>query len=380
MIGRLHSIRNWCVGLLLACMVGGCASAPASAPSNEALRRSIYDAVPDAWRDAVASTAEIAPLTITPDLFEFIHSSVRSNDQPRDRILALTSAIVDSDGLGLTYDPDATLTASEAYRSGTANCLGFSNLLVASARELGLTANYELVSHRLRWQKVGKVLVGTMHVRVASIVSGKRMSFDFYPLPLESGHTTGALTDAEALAHHFNNLAVSAMQDGDDARAYGLLYKAIEVSPRIAFIWSNLGTLLSREQLDALAEAAFGEALLISPEALSALSSLQRLYTRQERHAEARELEDRLREYRDNNPYYQLQRGEQAYAKGDYEDAVEYYKEAIRLDDDIPEFYAGLSEAYARLGKSKAASKAARKVKAIEDSKDNIDASSASAR
>ena len=347
-------------------MLVGCASAPAESRNNDALRGDIHDAVPDSWRVAATSTAEISPLAVSPDLREFIHSTVRSNAQPRDRMLALTDAIIDRDGIGLTYDAGATLTASEVFQSSTGNCLGFSNLLVASAREVGLDANFELVSHRMRWEKVGNQLVGTMHVRVVSKVSGKRMVFDFYPLPLESGHLTQRLSDADALAHHLNNLAATSMQDGDNARAYGLLYKAIEASPGIAFIWSNLGTLLSRQDLDLLAEAAFNEALLISPEGLTALSSLQRLYTRQGRHTEARELEDRLRQYRDRNPYYHSLQGEQAYEQGNYREAVDRYKEAIRLKRNVPEFYVGLSESYAKLGKTGAASRAARKARAID--------------
>jgi len=316
-----------------------------------------------------ATIEEISPLTVSPDLRDFLHSTVRSNTEPRERILALTEAIIDVDGIGLVYDGDATHTASEAFRSGTGNCLGFSNLLVASARELGLNARFELVSHRLSWQKVGDALVGTLHVRVISTVGANRMAFDFYPLPLESGFTTHTISDAEALAHHLNNLAVKSMQDGDNARAYGLLYRAIEASPGIGFIWSNLGTLLSRHELISLAEAAYKEALLISPDGLSALSNLQRLYLGQGLHAEARELEDQLQQHRQHNPYYHSSQAEQAYEQGDYQEAVSHYKEAIRLKKKSSEFYIGLSESYTKLGNSRAALRAAKKAQAIDEPK-----------
>ncbi len=367
MRARSHSMGTFFNCLLLGCMFIGCASAPTESRNNDALRRTIHEAVPDSWSVAAASTEEISPLTVSPDLREFIHSIVRSNSQPRDRMLALTDAIIDPDGIGLTYNADATHTASEAFRSGTGNCLGFSNLLVASAREIGLNANFELVSHRLRWQKVRGMLVGSLHVRVVSIVSGKRMVFDFYPLPLKSGFSTRLLSDADALAHHLNNLAATSMQVGDDAHAYGLLYKAIEASPSIAFIWSNLGTLLSRHDLDVLAEAAFKEALLISPDGRTALSNLQRLYSRQGRHSEARELESQLEQYREFNPYYHSGLGEKAYEQGNYREAVSHYKEAIRLKKNVREFYVGLSESYAKLGKNSAASRAASKARTISE-------------
>ena len=358
-----------CTCLLIGGMLVGCASAPTESRNYDALQRTIHDAVPSSWRMTAVTIEEISPLTVSPDLRDYLHSTVRSNAEPRKRILALTEAIIDPDDIGLVYDGDATHTATEAFRSGTGNCLGFSDLLVASARELGLDARFELISHRLSWQKVGEALVGTLHVRVVSTVGARRMTFDFYPLPLESGFTTQVISDTEALAHHLNNLAVKSMQDGDNARAYGLLYRAIEASPGIAFIWSNLGTLLSRHELISLAEAAYKEALLISPDGLSALSNLQRLYLGQGLHAEARVLEDQLQQHRDRNPYYHLSQAEQAYERGNYEEAVSYYKEAIRLKKNFAEFYAGLSESYAKLGNSKAALRAARKAQAIDEPK-----------
>ena len=175
--------------LIVALALGGCVTQPPEKRDNVALRRTIHNAVPTSWRVAAASTEEVSPLAVSPDLREFVHSTVRSNAGAREQILALTDAIIDRDGVGLVYDPDATHTASEAFRSGIANCLGFSNLLVASARELGLNANFELVSDNLRWKRVGDALVGTQHMRVIGLIGARRMVFDFYPLPLESGYS-----------------------------------------------------------------------------------------------------------------------------------------------------------------------------------------------
>ena len=47
---------------------------------------------------AAATIDEISPLTVSPDLRDYLHSTVRSNAEPRDRILALTEAIIDAEG------------------------------------------------------------------------------------------------------------------------------------------------------------------------------------------------------------------------------------------------------------------------------------------
>ena len=355
--------------LIVALALGGCVTQPPTQRDNAELRHTIHDGVPDSWRVAADSAQEISPLTVTPDLREFILSTGRTNAADRERMISLTEAIVDRDGIGLVYDPAATHTASEAFQSGRGNCLGFSNLLVASARELGLDAHFELVSQQLRWNKVEDVLVGSLHVRVVSFAGGNKMVLDFYPLPVESGHSTQPLSDDDALAHYLNNLAAESMQDGDSALAYARLHKAIEASPNVAFVWSNLGTLLSRHDLDLLAEAAFKEALSISPDALSALSNLQRLYFAQGRNAEAGELTDRLEQYRARNPYYHSWLGEQAYEQGNYEEAVRGFKQAIKLKKNERAFYMKLSKTYEQLGNTKAALRASRKAQTIRESR-----------
>ncbi|MGA8203982.1 MAG: hypothetical protein WB812_05645 [Woeseiaceae bacterium] len=357
------------LGLIAALALAACAAQPPDARDNTALRQKISAAVPASWRAATATVDDISPLAMTPELRDFVHSAVEGTTDRQEQMLTLTRTIIGDDGLGLTYDPDATFTASEAFQSGTANCIGFSNLLIASARELGLNAQYELVSHWPDWDKVGNVLVASLHMRVVSRVGGKHLIFDFYPDPIDSTYSAQPLSDDDALAHLLNNLAMAAMNRGEDARAYALMSKAIESSPRTAFIWSNLGLLLSRHHLDASAEAALREALLIDPEQLSALSNLQRLYLGQGRYEEARRLDSQLEGYRARNPYYHARLGQRAYEQGHFEDAVGHFKDAIHRKQDEPYFYVQLSRSYERLGESRSALRARHKAQALSNKK-----------
>lgn len=353
----------------LALTLGGCTATQPQLRDNVDLRRAIYEAVPAAWQTAAESREEIAPLTVNPELREFLDDRIRSNATDRDKMLALTRAIVDRDGVGLVYQPDATHTAAQSFESGEGNCLGFSNLLVASARELGLNANFELVSHATRWDLVDDVLVATLHVRVTSLSSGNRMVFDFYPQPIEPGFSTRTLTDDEALAHHLNNLAAEAMQSGDNTQAYALLHGAIDAAPQAAFAWSNLGLLLSWQDLDKMAERAYKEALAISPDTRSALSNLQTLYFQQGRLEEAKELRRQLAAYRERNPYHHSALGERAFEQGDYKQAVRHFKDAIDRKNNEREFWLLLAESYDKLGNDRAAARAIRKAESIKDSK-----------
>lgn len=354
------------LALIAALALTACAAQPPHTRENAALRQQIDAAVPASWREAAESAGDTSPLATTPELREFVHAAVEGITDREDQMLALTRAIIGDDGLGLTYVPDATYTASEAFQSGTANCIGFSNLLIASARELGLNAQYELVSHWPDWDRVGNVLVASLHMRVDSRVAGKHLVFDFYPDPIDSAYSAQPLSDDDALAHHLNNLAMAAMNRGEDARAYALMNKAIESSPETAFIWSNLGILLSRHDLDALAEAALREALLIEPEQLNALSNLQHLYTSQGKYEEARRLDSQLEKYRARNPFYHAWLGQRAYEQGDFEEAVGHFKDAIHLKKDERYFYVQLSKSYEQLGIFDSASKARNKAQALD--------------
>jgi len=343
-----------------------CAAQAPDTRDNAALRQEIHTAVPASWREAVATADDISPLAMTPELREFVHTATKGTTDREERMLALTRAIIDDDGIGLTHVPEDTHTASEAFQSGTGNCIGFSNLLIASARELGLNARYELVSHWPVWDKVGNVVVASLHMRVVSRVAGNRLVFDFYPDPIESRFSAQPVSDDDALAHHLNNLAMAAMRSGEDAHAYALMSKAIESSPGTAFIWSNLGILLSRHDLDSLAEAALREALLIEPDVLSALSNLQRLYMGQGRYEEARRLDSQVEKYRARNPYYHAWLGQRAYEQGNFEEAVGHFKDAIRRKKNERNFYVQLSRSYDQLGMSHLALTARNKAQAID--------------
>lgn len=351
--------------LFVALLLAACSTQTAATRDNVALRQQVHVAVPAAWRQAAETSGDIYPLATTPEIRKFATATVRGSTDPEQRIIALARGIISEDGLGMKYEAEATRTASEAFQLGTGNCMGFANLLIALARETGLNAQYELVSQWPNWDKVGNVLVSSQHMRVASRIAGKRLTFDFYPDPIELTFSAHPVSDSEALAHHLNNLAMDALRLGDYAQAYAHIFKAIEISPDTAFIWSNLGILLSRHELETLAEATFQEALLIEPDGLSALSNLQRLYSTQGRLDEAQQLDHLLATHRDRNPYYHARLGQHAYEQGDYEEAIRHFKDAIRRKKNERNFYVHLSKSYEQLGMDRLALSASNKARAM---------------
>lgn len=351
--------RSWPAYLLLA--LAACQSTPVPVSSNQDLIDSVHESVPADWRHAASQLSVDDPLAVSPELEAFVRSRTSGKQRPRERVLAIARAIFEPDGVGLTYDEGATHTAEQTFVTGLGNCMGFSNLMVAATRAAGLRANFELMSDYANWQQQGDLLVRTMHVRVVSRTRDQRMIFDFYPDPVSPGAWSRQLSDDEARAHHFNNLAAEFLQDGDYPRAYAYLYKALAISPNASFLWSNLGALLSRQGRVYLAEAAYREATRLDPGQLTAVSNLQRLYQRTGRDKEAAALESQVAKYRDRNPFYHFWQAEQAYADGDYPLAEEHYRRAIKLKNDEREFHVGLARTYYKQGKVLAARKAINK-------------------
>ncbi len=352
--------RSACL-LYAAVLVSACATTAPPVTPNHQLVATIHVNVPESWRTAAADIPEIDPLETNEDLLKFVKKHTAGKNTPRDRMMALASAIFHPEGVGLLYDESATHTAIETFTSGLGNCMGFSNLMVAAARQAGVRANFELMSNYANWQQQGDLLVRTMHVRVVSRAYQRKLVFDFYPEPVSPGAWSRQLDDRQAMAHHLNNLGAQFMQDHDLEKAYAYFNKALSVSPTLSFLWSNMGALLSRNAMPAYAESAYLEAMRLDPEQLTAVSNLQRLYLRTGRESEAEALESRVLSYRERNPFYHFWRAEQAYAEGDYAGAELHYQKAIKLKKDERQFHVGLARAYYKQGKVLAARKAINK-------------------
>ncbi|MCZ7651246.1 MAG: transglutaminase-like domain-containing protein [Thermoanaerobaculia bacterium] len=72
-----------------------------------------------------------------------------------ERLQQLLLALLQRDGRELRYDRDRTSTAIEVWRDGVANCLSFTHLFVALAREIGLPVYYLRVMDAPRYQREG---------------------------------------------------------------------------------------------------------------------------------------------------------------------------------------------------------------------------------
>ncbi len=298
--------------------------------------------------------AEAELLAVNDDMRAFLAAHVPPDASSKQRVEAILAAILD-DGLRLDYNLFQTLTAEEAFYSRQGNCMSFTSLFVALARESGLRVRFQEVEVPPSWESQGDTWMYNKHINAVVDLHGSSIMIDFAREPFDTDFRRRLLADDEALARYHNNVGVHLMTAGQTARAFTHFSTALQLSPRTGYFWTNLGSLYRRADLELAAESAYLTAIEVSRDA-AGMSNLARLYRHQGRDAAATYYEEKVELFRRKNPYYLHNLATEAYAAGDYELAVQRARSAIRRDRSQHEFHRLLGLAYVRLGEVERAS------------------------
>jgi Flp pilus assembly protein TadD len=303
---------------------------------------------------AIAAPAEI--LAVSGEMKAFLDKHVDRTAAGPLKLRLLVAAIVDTEAFGLTYD-DTTRTAAETFHNRRGNCLSFSSMFVAMARELGLDAQFQEVDVPPDWTLDKDTYVLNQHVNVHVDLGMAGMKIvDFNIGDFKASYEMRQIADARALAHYYNNIGVVRMQAGDTFAALTCFRRAIADSDRkFSPAWSNLGTLYLRNGHTAHAEAAYLQALEAAPSDLVAMSDLARLYERLGDPKRAAAFRAQLVNHRRLNPYYRYELGRQAYAAHHYDEAIGHIKYAIHKRPKEDQFYFTLGLCYYQKGDMQAA-------------------------
>ncbi|WP_143869687.1 hypothetical protein [Catenovulum sediminis] len=151
---------------------------------------------------------------------------------------------------------------------------------------------------------------------------------DFYDKSLYNKNHGELLSDDVAEAFYYNNLASEALIKENYRQAYHYYYKALDIAPNLSFVWSNLGALLSRNNLYPLAEQSYLYAIELDPSKKNVLLNLRGLYIKTNRPQLARSLDKTIDRLYGDNPHYLKSIAEKALLAGDIATAVEYIHKA----------------------------------------------------
>ena len=314
------------VALIVAGLHPAWAEAPRPSPDPETYR------VPADWREL---------LRIDGPMRAFFEARVPRVGGLQERLDAIVAAILDRDGLGFTYREDGNFDARETFRRREGNCVAFSILVVAVAREYRLTARFNEVRTEPHWDRVGRLVAEYRHLNVVVRTDTGPVMVDLLPPPSASVALTStrAVTDARAFAMFYSNAGVERLGRGRAEEALPLLEHAAAIAPDYAVAWVNLGHACALLGDDARAQSCYERALREDPDELKALSGLAQLYHRTGQGERARPLEARTERFRERNPYYLAALARRDLAAGDPAAAEKRLRRAIALKDDEPEFY-----------------------------------------
>lgn len=339
--------------LTLLIVLPGCASHPEAAFSEGMTTRELLDGAPfDVGSDARPPAPGL--LQVDDPMRDFLAQRVPADANATAKVRHILHGILD-DGLRMEYDNLRTLSAPEAFAARAGNCMSFTNLFIALAREAGLRVRYQEVMLPPNWSDGGSTWLYNLHVNAVVDLPGNATQIvDFNLEDYDHNYPRRLLTDSAGEARHHNNMGVYWMTRDDPRQSFQHFRRAIELSPRTGHFWTNLGTLYRREGHTARAEAAMREAVSRDGEAV-AMSNLARLYERHDRPVLAAHYENQVRAFRRKNPYYLYHLAQEAFAAGDAVVAKRHATDAIRQHDSDRRFHDLLAMAELELGNTAAA-------------------------
>lgn len=311
---------------------------------------------PPAPAPAAADVAAPIPspqevMALPDELRARFHAEVLDRTQaPYLRLERTMAFLFDPAGLGITYTPDTTYTVEQAYRRREANCLSFTLLVLALAREAGLDADAQYFDEVLTWRQQDANIVQGNHVNAGVRIRQKRYTIDVASDDVIVRGMPERIGDDQLIALYYSNRAMELTLDGNQVAAMPYMAQALAFDQGSATLWSNAGVLRLRNGDVAGADAAYAHALSLNPNHSGALFNLIKSHERNGDLVAVERLQRRARKVLAANPFHHFLQGHAAETRGDPQAALAHYHRAVRLQRDEHRFHFAIARAYAQLG------------------------------
>ncbi len=347
------STRRLCV---LSLVVALALNAPAWATESQTIpAQTAEQSTIDAFE--IETPADV--MTLPPELRARLHDEVLNGDPPRMvRFERLIDFMVDARGLGMIYREDDTHSVAQSYATRTANCVGFTLLFLALAREAGLDVSAQSIRQTLSWRQDERTLYLRSHVNALVLVGTREYVVDFAIEPVIARNRPEPTSDQGLLAHYYNNLAVQHLDQHRMASAQRLIETALSLDSMAAAYWSNAGVIHLRNGDTATAERAYTRALALDPRDAGALFNMLSLAHRIGDSGREAEFQQRLARVQQQDPFHHFMQAMAFENNGEYSKAIEHYRRAIRLHGKEPRFHAALARAHELSGDHRGAAAA----------------------
>ncbi len=329
---RSNRVR-WTSLIAVVALAAGCASG-----GNQAARD-----LPAQLRAQGLDPAHIVvPFAVDDEMRAWVLTKVNERSDPREKLEQLLNALLNKQGMNLEYFGDYTVTASEVFRSGRANCLSFTNIFVGLAREMGVPAYFVEVKDLQGFNREGDLIIVSGHVTAGYGEGREQTLLDFSLGKAKEYKQVRRISDLTAIGLYYSNHGARLLRDGNNAAAIEWLRTAVALDPELPGAWVNYGVAVRRLGNRVEAEAAYRRALEIDPDTISAYQNLAALMRLDGKEAEALELLAFVDRRDNRNPWSFLDLGDLSLQHGNFAEAERFYEKALRRATDDPEPYAAL--------------------------------------
>lgn len=296
-------------------------------------------------------------LVATDEAMRTFVATVAQAPRERGRLRALLDLMRRNGYVANTYEPYLNLTAREAFAVKRGNCLSYTSLFVALAREAGLDAKFQVVAVPPDYDSVDGRLVLNKHVnvRIENVPGRGAVTVEFSQEYASGIYNRRVVTDDYATALHYNNLAFMHARNGDPRSEFAYLRKAIDATPDNPDYWANLGVFYGRQQQYDHAVAAHRRALAFDAYHAAAIRGLANAYTALGRDDVARLYRKRIARSKARDAYAYFALAQRALESRHVAYSLELLANAVRLFDADYRFYELQGRAYGELGDEAAA-------------------------
>lgn len=328
-------------------LLGGCAGAPVHSPPRVEVL--FADAL---FRPPTAAVDTADLFTLDDAMRAFARAQVLPRFKEHGRYRGLYHAVRDE--LRLDYDTSVTRNAAATFAARSGNCLSLVLLTAALARAYDIPFQYQNVRARGAWSRANGLAFYSGHV---NLLLGPANSWldrtpenalivDFLTPQMPAHHGSRPIAEHTVVAMYLNNRAAETLVTDDVDQAYWWVRAALLADPTFVTAYNTLGVVYRRHGDLPRSERALRAALEREPANANVLSNLVRVLERLGRTTEAAAMKERLAELAPYPPFYFLDRGLAAVARGDYEEATHLLRrELARMPhDDEVHFALGLVE------------------------------------
>jgi tetratricopeptide (TPR) repeat protein len=345
--------------LLLAVMLGACATAPVAPSAAHLLHDEFFQPPSERIEDAAAVFA------VSEEMRHHLTFELARHFRSKSRAKGLSEALYSRNMLAIEYDGTFTRNAADTFRERSGNCLSLAIMTAALARELDLEVTYHSVIGEEQWSRSGGVYFASGHVNLTlgrRYIDPKRglgevLTIDFVPARAPHGQRTWLIEEKTVAAMYMNNRAAEALAQGRWNDAYWWARASILQDPGFTSAANTLGVVYRRMGHLAQAEEALQHVMTREPRNTTALSNLALVYADQGRAADAAAATSRLLAMQPQPPFHFLERGIAAIRRGEFAAARSEFEREAERDAEYHELQFWMAVADAALGDYRAASK-----------------------